>query len=275
VQKKYLRFVMILLLLFCFTGSSVALAAGEQADSPGTPGEKPLSFTGITLVANGENVADAADIPLRPSFKLGFDKNVVNSLYWENNSKCFGMATDSNQNVPIKVTKIDDTIDFAQRQNIFVEPVNALQPGTTYKLSISPNLMAKNGVATLGGTTDGKGVTIAFKTTVEAVKPTETTTTTKPETEASNSPAEQQSSETSDSQTSANSEEPSSGTSADTGSQAAETANPNTASQPEQASPGNSTGLSGLNMIAIIGAILVIGWVAVEIYVRRKRNRKG
>lgn len=136
---------------------------GEQANSPGVPGQKPLSFVSVTL-ADGKNVQNAADIPLKPKFNLHFDKNVVNSLFWQNNSQCFTLTSSNNENIPITVSKIDDTINFSKRQFIFVEPNDSLKPGTTYQLKVSPKLQAKNGYSTLGGTTNGQGITITFKT---------------------------------------------------------------------------------------------------------------
>lgn len=296
MRKKYLNILVAFLLLFCLSCSSAVYAeGGEQAASPGVSGEKPLSFLGIILEASGENVSNAVDIPLKPKFTLSFDKNVVNSLFWENNSKCFNLITDSGDGVPIKVTKVDDTIDFSQRQNIFVEPVNALQPGTAYKLTISPDLMAKNGVATIGGTTDGKGITISFRTVGEAAVPANTAATTKTGTNtgttgtgtADKTPVQQSSG---DNQTPVSSEigETSSEAPASVENQTAE----NTTTGQNKAAAGsadtktnattstdakanNAPGFSSTTILTIIGAILIIGWIAVEIYVRRKKKMKG
>jgi len=140
---------------------------GEQASSPGISGQKPLNLIGMT-VAGGGNVQDATDIPIEPRFILEFDKNVVNSLIWGNNSKCFSLTSANNDNIPVSVTKVDDTVDVIQRQNIFVQPVNPLSPGTDYYLKISPALTAKNGV-TIGGI-KGEGVSIAFRTKGETLE---------------------------------------------------------------------------------------------------------
>ena len=156
----------------CLANASVAFAAGsgDQSGTPGVSGQKPLAYLGASLVGGGQ-VNNATDVPVNPKLKLEFDKNVVNSLYWTNNSQCFSMKSSNNETIPINVTKVDDTVDFSQRQFIFVQPVSPLKPGTSYKLIISPNLEAKNGVAILGGTTNGQGVTVAFKTLGVAVQP--------------------------------------------------------------------------------------------------------
>lgn len=278
MHKKVLRVLAAFGLLFCLTCPTAALAeGGEQAGSTGVSGEKPLYFTGITLVDSGEKVADAADIPLSPKFKLSFDKNVVNSLYWENNSQCFSLSTESMESVPLKVTKIDDTIDFTQRQNIFVEPVDTLSPGTSYTLSISPALRAKNGVSTLGGTTDGAGVMVSFKTAGQAQKAAETMTkeVTAPPTES----AQQQTNSSIRNET-APAPETASAENA-TRNESQETANPlsnqTEAETLKDDSSNNSDqtsnlGLSKSNVIAIIGAVIVIGWIALEIFFRKKKN---
>lgn len=168
-KKISILFLVPLLIILWLTSTSIVFAQGDQASSPGVSGQKPLAYQGTSLVDGGK-VDNATDIPTNPSFKILFDKNVVNSLFWENNSKCFSMMSSNNETIPIKVSKVDDTVDFAQRQLIFVQPVNPLQSGTSYRLIISPNLQAKNGVAVLGGTTNGQGVTVTFKTKGVAVQ---------------------------------------------------------------------------------------------------------
>lgn len=167
IRRSKLKFVSTILIILFMQLSALAYAAqgGEQGSSPGIPGKKPLSLSSVTL-AGGGNVQNATDIPTEPQFILEFDKNVVNSVIWEGNSKCFSLISADKEAVPVRVTKIDDTIDVTQRQNIFVQPVKPLRPGTAYYLQISPELKGKNGV-TLGGT-NSEGISISFKTKGEA-----------------------------------------------------------------------------------------------------------
>jgi len=123
-----------------------------------------VGLSSVTLVGGGE-VQDAADIPMEPQFKVRFDKNVVNSVVWDGNSTCFSLVSTDNTELPIRVTKVDDTIDDTQKQNIFVQPEHPLTPGTAYYLKIAPTLKAKN------GTKLGVEISIAFKTTGEAPVP--------------------------------------------------------------------------------------------------------
>jgi Bacterial Ig-like domain len=162
ISKLKLKLISALCIILFMLAASLAYAqGGGQASSPGTPGQKPLNLIAMT-VAGGGNVQNATDITTEPQFVLEFDKNVVNGLIWGNNSKCFSLTSTDNTEIPISVTKVDDTIDVTKRQNIFVQPVNPLSPGTAYYFKISPELKAKNGV-TLGGM-KGEGVSITFRT---------------------------------------------------------------------------------------------------------------
>jgi len=167
LKHQFLAFVIIFLFSISWgTVPAYAAAAGSQSDSPGTKGAKPLSFISYTL-EDGSKIDAAEGITLQPRFKFEFDKNVVNMLVWENNSGCFNLSLD-NISVPIVVSKIDDTVDTDSKQLIFMHPKNTLLPGKTYCIKISPKLLAKNLSSTLGGTTNGQGITLTFKTKGQA-----------------------------------------------------------------------------------------------------------
>lgn len=163
MKNKLNLWPLIIALLLALSPAQLAGAEGGQSSSPGAPGQKPLSLVNASLTDGGD-IQNAANVPLQPKFKIVFDKNVVNSTVWNNNRQCFSLSSTDQPNIPITVTKVDDTIDFSQRQNIYIQPVSPLSPGTTYQLVISPNLQAKNAFSTLGGTTGGQGITLAFKT---------------------------------------------------------------------------------------------------------------
>lgn len=130
--------------------------AGAGKEAPGTPGEKPLRFAGIT--ENGREAQNAVQVPTQPKFTVRFDKNVVNSAVWENNQKSFRLVSARGEDIPVNVTRIEDTVDFSQRRNIFITPVNPLAPGAAYTLTILPRLMSKT------GETLDRTVTITFRT---------------------------------------------------------------------------------------------------------------
>jgi hypothetical protein len=151
------------------TVMSIPVVALGNGDTEGIPGQKPLNFISIALVDGGK-VEGRTTIPLKPKFKITFDKNVVNITVWENNRKCFHIYNENGEDIPIYVIKIDDTVDFNQRQHVFIEPIKNLRPGTWHSLRISPKLLAKNGNSTLGGTTGGKEKVITFKTEGMAIQ---------------------------------------------------------------------------------------------------------
>ncbi|MDV3426636.1 MAG: hypothetical protein LIR50_05535 [Bacillota bacterium] len=169
-KHEFIIFHIIFLLSILFSTANVyAAASGLQTGTPGTYGTKPLNFISCTL-EDGSEIDIPNGITLQPKFKFQFDKSVVNMLIWENNSKCFSLYTGS-ENVPIVVSKVDDTVSFDMRQTIFMHPKKSLEPGKTYYIKISPKLLAKNLNSTLGGSTNGKGVTLSFKTQGQAANP--------------------------------------------------------------------------------------------------------
>lgn len=289
----------VFLLLFLFFASIAFAEGGDKSSSPGIPGQKPLSFASISLVEGGQ-VRDAADVPTEPKFKLEFDKNVVNSTIWEINRNCFSLVSQNNENVPVSVTKVDDTIDFSQRNYIFVQPVSPLSPGTSYTLIISPALKAKNGVSTLGGTTSGQGLSISFKTQGEAIgQPAIQTTAQQPAQPAS--PGEQNTAQTNSEnappQAGGGSDASNSGskgnanTTGNTSSQdnkspgaaagqqqvavSGESAGQNAASaQPGKTdSPAQTeAGFNYTSLLTILTVVLLAGWIAVELFIKKKKR---
>ena len=269
------------MLLFLFFASTAFAEGGDKSSSPGTPGQKPLSFISISLVDGGK-VQDAADVPTQPKFKLEFDKNVVNSTIWEINRNCFSLVSQNNENVPVSVTKVDDTIDFSQRNNIFVQPASTLSPGTSYTLKISPALKAKNGVSTLGGTTSGQGLNISFKTQGQAIDQPATQTAAQQPARPDSQPAppdEQNTAQT-------NSENAQPQANAGGGNDASNTGsagNANTGESPAQnaasGQPGKpesdvqtGTGLDYTSLLTILTVVLVAGWIAVELFIKKKKR---
>lgn len=142
-----------------------------------TPGQKPMNYVGsfLTQISNNTSTTGAdittASVPLRPLIKVVVDKNVVNDNVWANNQKAVTMQTSAGVSVPVQVSRIPDTVNFAERTNIFITPVNDLLPGERYRIIISPNLLAKNLFSTLGMTTNNQPVTVNFTTAGAAIVP--------------------------------------------------------------------------------------------------------
>ncbi len=138
----------------------VPVPTGGRKNEPGIPGQKPLHVIDITW--EGKKTKESTIIPKKETLTVEFDKNVVNDAVWENNRKSFSL-TSRQKNIPIYVTRVKDTVDFSQREKIFIQPVNPLTTGNVYTLKISPDLKSKAGV-TLASTTGGKGYTIDLRT---------------------------------------------------------------------------------------------------------------
>ena len=141
-----------------------ALAADEEI-----PGQKPLNFVGAYLTEISNNTSttgpaiDQTTVPVDPLIKVQFDKNIVNDAVWEHNQQCVAIQTDAGAVVPTQVTRVKDSVNFNEKNNIFITPVNDLQKGGAYKVVVSPELKAKNGYSTLGMTTNNQPVIINFK----------------------------------------------------------------------------------------------------------------
>ncbi|KZL92280.1 cell wall-binding repeat-containing protein [Clostridium magnum] len=143
---------------------------------------KPLKYVGsyLTTITNdvsstGASVDNSTSVPLLPTIKMVFDKNLANSVVWKQNKACFTLEDSSGETVPIDVFCIDDGMDFEtgeitgegnfeERRNVFIKPVSSLTPGETYKIIVSPKLLARNMGSVLSDTTNGKGVVVTFTT---------------------------------------------------------------------------------------------------------------
>lgn len=298
LMKTAGRFIFLITVLL-FMVTNYAYAEGIVGSSGDI---KPLSFISCNL-EDGSRVDGAEVVNLRAKFTLQFDKNVVNMLVWENNRKCVSLLNDKNASVPIDVSKIDDTVDFDHRQEIFVQPVNQLEPGRTYYIKVSPDLVAKNGVATLGETTSGQGVTISFKTKIseaaQVAAPAQVNNSPQGVSKADNSPqaASEQSSEVKspDNQKEAGQVTASPDTAekntaeAATESDITKSSEVSASEQPEakeNASQDNlqADGTSGTDSERLMGgmdynkfisisiAVIIVFWIVIEFYI--KRNKK-
>lgn len=122
-----------------------------QAAGDGS-GHKPLNFVSSAPANGATNVN-----PKLTRITLTFDKNVVNDAVWANNAKSISLRQGT-KSVPATVSRVKDTVNFNERQHIYVYPKGKLKSATKYTVVINPNLTAKNGVKL------GKTVKIYFKT---------------------------------------------------------------------------------------------------------------
>ena len=146
-KSKVLSLFLVLTFVLSFT-IAPALAATD-----GSAGAKPLDFVGAYLTTitgttstTGESIIDSTTVPLRPTIKVLVDKNIVTDTVWPNNQTCFTLQDASGATVPINVSMISDTVNFNERNNAFISPLNDLAAGQSYRLIVSGNLTAKTGV---------------------------------------------------------------------------------------------------------------------------------
>lgn len=149
LRGKRSLILVLLAVLGCMFIALPALAG--EGDGTGGGKDIPLALDSSNPANGLNNVSVTTDI------NLTFNKNVVNLTVKENNMKCFSLTANGSV-VPVQVIMPDDQVDFEHRRNIDIQPLQDLKPGTTYKLVISGQLQAKNGMSL------GSPVTVSFTT---------------------------------------------------------------------------------------------------------------
>lgn len=121
------------------------------------------------LALSSSSVADGAvDVAADTAIRLDFTKNVVNLTVKDNNLTCFSVTDSTGAAVPIVVSMGDDQVDRDVRNTIYVSPAQAWPAGETLTLTISGDLMAKN------GTSMGTAHTLRFTVAGAAATPAPT-----------------------------------------------------------------------------------------------------
>lgn len=149
-MRRYLTGLLAALLLLC-TAAGAVDGAGKA---------EPLALSASSLADGASNVA------VDTSIRLDFTKNVVNLLVKDNNMTCFSVTDSKGNQVPIVVSMGDDQVDRDVRNTIYVSPAQTWPAGETLTLTISGNLMAKN------GNSMGTARTLRFTTAGEAAAST-------------------------------------------------------------------------------------------------------
>lgn len=146
-RKRWLAYLLLFLMLFINLGT-VPIWAGDG--SGGGKGQ-PLAIVS-SIPANG-----ATGVSSQEPITVTFSKNVVYMTVREKNQKCFSLWR-GQESVPAEIILADDQVEFEKRRDVVVKPQQPLQPGTTYRLEIAPQLESKSGV------TLGEKTTISFTT---------------------------------------------------------------------------------------------------------------
>ena len=127
-------------------------AGGVDAGSGGGP-SVPLYLRDCSM-ADGQT-----DVPQDITITLYFSHNVADAAVQKNNRKAISMKNSDGERVSVTISF---SSVFEYRQEIYVTP-SSLEAGETYILTVSPELMSRNGYTT--GTTE----TITFTTKKAAV----------------------------------------------------------------------------------------------------------
>jgi len=123
--------------------SSTGGGSGSGQGPGGGGGVAPLNFLGAYLTSTGESIEGSLTVPKNPEIKLVFDRGVVRD-HWDTNQQCITMRVQSGPSVPINVFRAPNYLDESEKKIIYVSPVNNLNPGTTYVITISAGLAANN-----------------------------------------------------------------------------------------------------------------------------------
>lgn len=105
---------------------------------PGGSGDGP----GVPLYMRKSSIYDGQkDIPLDATITLYYSHNVADAAVQSNNRNAISMKDSSGNSVSITVSF---SSVFEYRQEVYIQSGN-LQPGTTYTITISPDFMSRNG----------------------------------------------------------------------------------------------------------------------------------
>lgn len=130
------NFVICLLLI-----SMLSVVPQVYADGDAGGEGKDVSLTLVSSVPeNGET-----EVAVDATLELLFNKNVVNLAVQEVNRNAITIKDVDGNAVAIDILFPDDQIDREHRRNIYVDPLNNLQPNTKYHLLIDSSFTAKNG----------------------------------------------------------------------------------------------------------------------------------
>ncbi|WP_342433333.1 Ig-like domain-containing protein [Neobacillus sp. FSL H8-0543] len=171
-------FAGILTFALLFSTYAVAAAAGGGGGGGGNGGggsPDPVTLVGAYMTkitdntsTTGKDINGSVNVDPNPTIKLVFNKNVVSSTVWDNNSNAFSMTDSENNNVLIDVSRIPDegvNANPDEKRNIFIRPNEPLTLGKTYTITIKSNLAANN-TSTLG-----QKVTISFSVKTDITAP--------------------------------------------------------------------------------------------------------
>ena len=160
----------LLIVMLLFMSGLTAISAGEGGGTGGGGGSNPplLESACLATISNNTSTAGASlgsNMKLStnpPTIRIQFATNVVDDTVWSNNKGCFSMRQ-SGSTIPITVSRIDSTVNFAERNYIFIKPTEALSSGS-YSILVDAGLKSKNTVSA------GKQQSVSFSVASSTVE---------------------------------------------------------------------------------------------------------
>ena len=129
------------------------IPSSGSGDNKGIPVELAASS-----VVNGQS-----GVSITEAITLTFSKNVINASVAETNKAHFALADANGNTVPIEVVMADDQLEPVKKREVVIKPLQALQAGAQYTLTISKGVQSKS------GDTTQDDIAITFRTASEGM----------------------------------------------------------------------------------------------------------
>ena len=142
-KKMTVVFLGILVFLLSFSSGAVsAFAAG--GDGSGSGGGSSVALAMVSSTPSD----GASGVSTTPVISCRFSHNVAEASVSSANLSHLSLRRADGTSVPLRTYVADVQIEFDKRQYLYAEPVSALETGTTYTLTLSAGIQAKNGMTT-------------------------------------------------------------------------------------------------------------------------------
>ena len=136
----FLSFMLIFFL--AAAGAVSSFAAG--GDGSGSGGGSSVALAMVSSTPSD----GASGISTTPVISCRFSHNVAEASVSASNLSHLSLKKADGTPIDIRTYVADVQIEFDKRQYLYAKPSSALEPGTTYILTLSPGIQAKNGMTT-------------------------------------------------------------------------------------------------------------------------------
>ena len=130
----------VLICVFIFSAAGV-YAVGDGSGSGGG------SSVALAMVSSSPSDG-AGGVSTKPVISCRFSHNVADASVSSSNLTHLSLKKADGTPVSLRTYVADVQIEFDKRQYLYAEPVSALEEGTTYILTLSVGIQAKNGMIT-------------------------------------------------------------------------------------------------------------------------------